>query len=82
VAAQRAVLADLRRSGTIAEDVFHRIEEELDWVELAATRRTVSPSTSPEVPRSFACVCKRLFQDSCKAWLPQRSGYCQQTLVS
>ncbi len=38
ITAQRAALAELRRGGTIAEDVFHRLEEELDWSELAATR--------------------------------------------
>lgn len=37
VAAQRVALFDLRCSGSIAEDVFHRLEEELDWLELAAT---------------------------------------------
>jgi Na+/H+ antiporter len=36
VAAQRATLDSLRRSGLIAEDVFHRLEEDLDWAELAA----------------------------------------------
>jgi Na+/H+ antiporter len=36
VAAQRAALDSLRRSGLLAEDVFHRLEEELDWSELAA----------------------------------------------
>jgi CPA1 family monovalent cation:H+ antiporter len=37
VAAQRVALAQLRRNGLIAEDIFHRLEEELDWSELAAT---------------------------------------------
>jgi len=37
IAAQRSTLVALRRAGTIPEDVFHRLEEELDWSELAAT---------------------------------------------
>ncbi|MFM9426437.1 Na+/H+ antiporter [Variovorax sp. GrIS 2.14] len=37
IAAQRARLADLRRSGEMEEDVFHTLEEELDWAELAAS---------------------------------------------
>jgi Na+/H+ antiporter len=36
VAAQRSKLHDLRGSGEINDDVFHRLEEELDWLELAA----------------------------------------------
>lgn len=35
--AKRRILADLRRSGRIDEDVFHTIEQELDWAELAAS---------------------------------------------
>jgi Na+/H+ antiporter len=36
VAAQRLVLQALRRDGTIGEDAFHAIEEELDIIELTA----------------------------------------------
>jgi len=34
--AQRRRLSTLRSSGTIGDDAFHQIEEELDWAELAA----------------------------------------------
>ena len=37
VDAQRAALSSLRSGGAISEDVFQRLEEELDWSELAAT---------------------------------------------
>jgi CPA1 family monovalent cation:H+ antiporter len=37
VAAQRVSLIGLRDQGVIAEDAFQRLEEELDWWELAAT---------------------------------------------
>jgi CPA1 family monovalent cation:H+ antiporter len=36
IAAERAVLASLRYEGRIADDAFHRLEEELDWSELDA----------------------------------------------
>lgn len=36
MAAQRRRLSTLRSSGTIGDDAFHQIEEELDWAELAA----------------------------------------------
>ena len=36
VAAQRSKLHDLRGAGIVADDVFHRLEEELDFLELAA----------------------------------------------
>jgi Na+/H+ antiporter len=36
VAAQRAKLHELRGAGEVDEDVFHQLEEELDWLELAA----------------------------------------------
>lgn len=36
MAAQRRRLSSLRSSGTIGDDAFHQIEEELDWAELAA----------------------------------------------
>lgn len=39
IAAQRRVLETLRHEGRIAEDTYHRLEEELDWSELAATPR-------------------------------------------
>ena len=37
VIAQRRTLADLRRDGAIDDDVFHALEQELDWVELAVS---------------------------------------------
>ena len=37
IKAMRRALADLRRSGQIDDDVFHAHEQELDWVELAAS---------------------------------------------
>jgi Na+/H+ antiporter len=36
LAAERHCLAELRRSGQIGDDAFHRIEEELDWAEAEA----------------------------------------------
>ena len=36
VAAQRSKLHDLRGAGEVEEDVFHQLEEELDWLELSA----------------------------------------------
>jgi monovalent cation/hydrogen antiporter len=36
VAAQRRRLVELRDDGTIGDDAFHRIEEDLDWAELNA----------------------------------------------
>jgi len=36
VAAQRDCLSRMRRGGSVPDDVFHRLEEELDWLELAA----------------------------------------------
>ncbi|TWB43035.1 cation:proton antiporter [Nitrospirillum viridazoti] len=36
IAAKRRALADLRRGGRIDDDVFHTLEQELDWAELAA----------------------------------------------
>lgn len=35
IAAKRAKLAALRREGAIDDDVFHALEQELDWAELA-----------------------------------------------
>jgi CPA1 family monovalent cation:H+ antiporter len=35
--AKRRKLAQLRRSGEIDDDVFHALEQELDWAELAAS---------------------------------------------
>jgi monovalent cation/hydrogen antiporter len=37
IAAKRACLLILRNSGNIEDDVFHALESELDWAELAAT---------------------------------------------
>jgi Na+/H+ antiporter len=37
IAAKRGKLAELRRSGEIEDDVFHTLEQELDWAELAAS---------------------------------------------
>lgn len=34
---KRAKLADMRRTGAIDDDVFHVLEQELDWAELAAS---------------------------------------------
>jgi CPA1 family monovalent cation:H+ antiporter len=36
VAAERRRLSALRADGSIGDDAFHRIEEELDWAELNA----------------------------------------------
>lgn len=38
MAAQRRRLAALRADGTIGDDAFHRVEEELDWADLNAQR--------------------------------------------
>jgi monovalent cation/hydrogen antiporter len=35
IAAERRAIADLRARGEIGDDAFHRIEEELDWVEVS-----------------------------------------------
>jgi CPA1 family monovalent cation:H+ antiporter len=37
IAAKRIRLAQLRREGVIDDDVFHALEQELDWAELAAS---------------------------------------------
>lgn len=37
IAAKRAKLAELRGQGAIDDDVFHALEQELDWAELAVT---------------------------------------------
>jgi CPA1 family monovalent cation:H+ antiporter len=39
IAAARTVALELRRRGTIGDDAFHRLEEELDWLELSAAPR-------------------------------------------
>jgi CPA1 family monovalent cation:H+ antiporter len=39
IAAERRKLAELRESGRIDDDVFHTVEQELDWDELAASPR-------------------------------------------
>lgn len=36
MAAERRRLSVLRTNGTIGDDAFHQLEEELDWAELAA----------------------------------------------
>jgi hypothetical protein len=36
VAAERRRLVELRNEGTIGDDAFHRVEEDLDWAELNA----------------------------------------------
>ena len=36
IEAQRKVLNRLRSNGTIGDEAFHRLEEEIDWEELAA----------------------------------------------
>jgi len=38
IRAQREQLAALRRRGEVEDDVFHVLEQELDWAELAATQ--------------------------------------------
>ena len=35
--AQRRKLHELRRAGDIDDDVFHELEQELDWKQLAAS---------------------------------------------
>jgi CPA1 family monovalent cation:H+ antiporter len=37
IAAKRTKLAELRHSGAIDDDVFHALEQELDWAELAVS---------------------------------------------
>jgi len=39
LAAARKTALDLRQRGTIGDDAFHRLEEELDWLELGAAPR-------------------------------------------
>jgi hypothetical protein len=39
IEAERRTITDLRRRGEIGDDAFHRIEEELDWVEVHVARR-------------------------------------------
>ena len=41
VAAERRRLVALRADGTIGDDAFHRVEEELDWAELNAELGTI-----------------------------------------
>jgi Na+/H+ antiporter len=47
IAAKRVKLAELRREGAIDDDVFHALEQELDWAELA-----VSPPSRIELVES------------------------------
>ena len=37
IAVKRRRLAEMRRAGTIDDDVFHALEQELDWSELASS---------------------------------------------
>jgi CPA1 family monovalent cation:H+ antiporter len=37
IAVKRTKLAELRRNGVIDDDVFHALERELDWAELAVS---------------------------------------------
>jgi Na+/H+ antiporter len=37
IKSQRDALEELRRSGTIGDEAYHRLEEEIDWTELAAS---------------------------------------------
>jgi CPA1 family monovalent cation:H+ antiporter len=39
IAAARSTAFDLRQRGVIGDDAFHRLEEELDWLELGAAAR-------------------------------------------
>ncbi|HKU59944.1 MAG TPA: cation:proton antiporter, partial [Gemmatimonadales bacterium] len=39
VSAERRRLVELRADGTIGDDAFHKVEEELDWAELSAESR-------------------------------------------
>jgi hypothetical protein len=53
VTVQRRALQALRRKGTIGDDAFHAIEEELDIIELTADPRVrtldeTEPSSSPK----------------------------------
>ena len=38
IGAARRALFDMRQSGEIGDDAFHRLEEELDWAELSAAK--------------------------------------------
>ncbi len=38
IAAERKAIAECREAGRIDDDVFHRLEEELDWAELSAAQ--------------------------------------------
>jgi Na+/H+ antiporter len=42
ILAERRALSDLRARGEIGDDAFHRVEEELDWAEVHAARRSSS----------------------------------------
>jgi len=37
IKSQRDALEELRRNGTIGDEAYHRLEEEIDWSELAAS---------------------------------------------
>jgi CPA1 family monovalent cation:H+ antiporter len=38
ITAARRVLFEMRESGEIGDDAFHRLEEEFDWAELSAAK--------------------------------------------
>ena len=44
ITGQRSRLYELRRTGVIGDDVFHKLEEEMDWTEVHLTRRMRSLS--------------------------------------
>jgi hypothetical protein len=41
--AERSRLIELRASGVIGDDAFHRIEEELDWADMHARAQSEEP---------------------------------------
>ena len=45
---ERRVLSDLRARGVIGDDAFHQVEEELDWSEVNAQARTITPAQAQE----------------------------------
>ena len=45
---ERRVLSDLRARGIIGDDAFHQVEEELDWSEVNAQARTITPAQAQE----------------------------------
>ncbi len=43
LAAARRVVLDMRASDEIGDDAFHRLEEELDWIEMASGPTEAEP---------------------------------------